>query len=104
MRVYDIETYLKEKFTISLRPSQIYYWEKQGILKVKRNTKNRRSFSEDDIKVVLLVWMLNEIRMSIKLVKQIVIDNDLRSKEIAAQKVLLLENTIIPALKNYLSK
>lgn len=102
-KVHSIEEYLRDKFQITLKPNQIYYWEKKGLLgKVSRNSKNRRYFTMEDIKKIMIILMFHEVSLSIGLIRKIVIDNDQRAKEIAAEKLLLIKNTIIPTLQNYI--
>ena len=105
MRACDIEEYIRDKFKVSVRANQIYYWEEKGLLgKVSRIGKNRRNYTEENIKRIVLILFLTEIALSLRIIKRIIIENDLQAKEIAAKKLVFLKEEIIPALQNYITQ
>lgn len=104
MRVYDVQENLKDKLQITVKPTQIYYWEQQGLLgKIFRSKNNRRSYNEEDIKRIVIVLMLSEINTPLRLLKRVILEKDNPAREIVAGKLLLLKNTIIPTIQNYLT-
>lgn len=104
MKVFDIEEYFKDKFDKSVRPTKIYYWEQKGLLgKINRDNNNRRVYTDEDVKKAVVLWMLKEVNISVRDARKIVIDKNERAREQLGNKLLMLEKTIIPSLKNYLT-
>ena len=103
MRPLEVLEYVNGKLGTNIVYSKLYVWENEELYPAPEidGDSKQRIFTDADVKKICEVVVLKELQFTNKQIKEIQA-NKKQFKHAIQAKIILLENSIIPAAKEYI--